>query len=79
MKCPICGDKTGTKSGADGKGYRRRRRECNTCGQRFSTREIAVEDLEAFAQRLLRNELDEKDREIRELRRFKEAVQDLVA
>jgi hypothetical protein len=54
--CPKCfGFDTGiVSSGLTRKGFRRRRRDCHSCGARWSTLELPVADLEAF-QRVFRD------------------------
>ena len=46
MTCPVCGGATKvTDSRSDGETVRRRR-ECVNCGERFTTREMDVDQLE---------------------------------
>ena len=44
MKCPYCGGNTSTIDGRQRIDYYFRRKECNTCGKRFSTHETYAED-----------------------------------
>lgn len=54
MNCNICGCGTFTKETRRNKGEAgrvvRRRRECPSCGHRFSTKEVYAEDLKVLVQ-----------------------------
>jgi transcriptional regulator NrdR family protein len=49
MLCPKCGGKTATVNSRDIVGGRRRRRECKTCGYRFTTIEVASASIASSA------------------------------
>lgn len=54
--CPACGERTVGKiqDTRPRDGYRYRRRICDSCGARFTTHEIVMEDLENALSRLTR-------------------------
>jgi transcriptional regulator NrdR family protein len=50
MNCPSCGTNSYCKETRQVEKYTRRRRECPTCGDRFTTREYFQEDLAIIAE-----------------------------
>ena len=50
MNCPICGTNSYVKESRHVEKSIRRRRECPSCGARFTTREYFQEDLAAVAE-----------------------------
>lgn len=45
MRCRTCGSDTRVLNSRKREGIIRRRRVCDTCGGRFTTREVRVEDM----------------------------------
>lgn len=79
MKCTKCGNKTSTKLTTYVQSYKYRRRECSKCGYRFSTREYSVDEIRELGKEKCDERLEEAKGEIRELRRFKETIEGVLA
>lgn len=56
MNCPSCGTDTYTKETRrpSGQRFTRRRRECPSCGERFTTKEIPAQDLKIILKEVQR-------------------------
>ena len=72
MKCSKCGSRTNVIEVYNGKHHKTRRRECPSCGERFTTKEYAVEEFEGSAR--LKEKLEEANAQIAKLTKFHEAV-----
>jgi transcriptional repressor NrdR len=74
MNCPRCSKKTDVLETRKSKynEFTKRRRECPTCGHRFTTKELFQEDVPSIKK--LREELREARRKIRGLEEFKKQV-----
>lgn len=57
MNCPKCDAETAVIDSRSALGTVRRRRQCEACGHRFTTREVNQEDWEALREAVRRAEL----------------------
>lgn len=54
MECPLCGSESSVIETRSSPRENRRRRQCNTCNHRFTTKEIAYEDIKLTQKSLRR-------------------------
>lgn len=71
MKCK-CGSRTNVIEVYNGKHHKTRRRECPSCGQRFTTKEYALEEFKGADK--LKEQLEEANAKIAKLSKFQQAI-----
>jgi transcriptional regulator NrdR family protein len=75
MKCS-CGEKTLILETRHGKDFKKRRRHCPACGNRFTTKECYAEKFNLIGE--LEKKLEEANSEIAKLERFQKTVLSLA-